>query len=53
MSEKEWLDKAEHYDRKAQEKYDKGDECLGEMYEQKRDACRYNACNAPVGESDE
>lgn len=44
MTEKQWLDQAEEYDRKARLAYDAGDEISGELYERKADACRHNAC---------
>jgi hypothetical protein len=46
MTYQEWMVQAEDYDQKAHEAYDRGDEIAGEMYENKANACRYNACDA-------
>ncbi len=43
MKRSEWIEKAEEYERKAQEAYERGDEIAGEMYEAKAQACRSNA----------
>lgn len=51
MTEQEWIEQAESYEKKAQEAYDAGDEIAGELWERKAQSCRFSACDAPV-ESD-
>ena len=43
MTEQEWIEEAERYERMAQEAYDKGDEIAGQLWETKAAACRHNA----------
>lgn len=51
MTEREWLEQAEKYDRMAQQAYDAGDEIAGELWERQAQACRHNSCYGSV-ESD-
>ena len=51
MSEKEWIEQAEEYERMAQKAYDECDEIAGDLWERKAQSCRFAACNAPVVEA--
>jgi hypothetical protein len=48
MTERDWIEQAEEYERMSQDVYDKGNEIAGELYERKAQSCRFAACNAPI-----
>jgi len=51
MTEQEWIEQAEEYERMAEKAYEEGDEIAGELWERKAQSCRFASCYGSV-ESD-